>query len=65
MQVGDLVTVSYEQDRIGIILSIDKSKKYGYHVRWLRDGKCFKKHTRLTGDFGNYSENLLVELVKK
>ncbi len=65
MQVGDLVTISYEQDRIGIILTIDESKTFGYHVRWLKDGKSFKKHARLTGDFGNYSRGVLLELDKK
>ena len=57
-KVGDLVTVSYERDRIGIITKVRKNNAFPYKVQWLKEG-------RLTGhnnDFGHYSDGVVIGL---
>ena len=58
-KVGDLVTLSYERDRIGIITEVRKSvHSFPYKVQWLKEG-------RLTGhnnDFGHYSHGVVIGL---
>ena len=57
-KVGDLVTVSYERHRIGIIVEIRHMTPFPYKVQWLKEG-------RLTGkknDFGHYSSGVVMAL---
>ena len=58
-KVGDLVTLSYERDRIGIITEVRKiGYSFPYKVQWLKEG-------RLTGkknDFGHYSDGVVIGL---
>ena len=55
-KVGDLVTVSYERSRFGIVTEIRANHTFPYKVNWLIEG-------RLTGhksNFGHYSEGVLM-----
>ena len=58
-KVGDLVTISYERNRIGIVVEVRKGVvSFPYKVQWLKEG-------RLTGkknDFGHYSQGVIVGL---
>ena len=57
-KVGDLVTISYERDRIGIVTEVRKNNNFPYKVQWLKEG-------RLTGhnsDFGFYSHGVVIGL---
>ena len=57
-KVGDLVTVSYERHRIGIVIEVRESNPFPYKVQWLKEG-------RLTGhnnDFGHYSHGVVIGL---
>ena len=57
-KVGDLVTISYERDRIGIVTEVRKKNSFPYKVQWLKEG-------RLTGhnnDFGHYSHGVVIGL---
>ncbi len=58
-KVGDLVTLSYERDRIGIVTEVRTSvHSFPYKVKWLKEG-------RLTGhnnDFGHYSHGVVIGL---
>ncbi len=60
MRVGDLVTISYERERIGIIVSINKEVSFGYKVKWLREGKTFCHRDSSYRDFGHYTRCVLV-----
>ena len=57
-KVGDLVTISYERDRIGIVTEVRTKNPFPYKVQWLKEG-------RLTGkknDFGHYSSGVVMAL---
>ena len=58
-KVGDLVTLSYETDRIGMVIEVRKSfHSFPYKVQWLKEG-------RLTGkknDFGHYCHGVVIGL---
>lgn len=57
-KVGDLVTISYETDRIGIVTEVRENNAFPYKVQWLKEG-------RLTGhnnDFGHYSHGVVIAL---
>ena len=57
-KVGDLVTVSYERNRIGIVTEVREKNPFPYKVQWLKEG-------RLTGkknDFGHYSHGVVMAL---
>ena len=57
-KVGDLVTISYETDRIGIVTEVREDNPFPYKVQWLKEG-------RLTGnknDFGHYSHGVVIAL---
>ena len=57
-KVGDLVTISYERDRIGIITEVREYHSFPYKIQWL-------KEERLTGhnnNFGHYSHGVVVAL---
>ena len=57
-KVGDLVTVSYERHRIGIVVEVREKNPFPYKVQWLKEG-------RLTGkmnDFGHYSSGVVMAL---
>ena len=56
--VGDLVTISYETDRIGIVTEVREENSFPYKVQWLKEG-------RLTGkknDFGHYCHGVVIAL---
>lgn len=61
-KVGDLVTVSYEKNRIGIVTEVRKSAySFPYKIQWLVEGRI----TRSNNDFGHYSEGVVVALEEK
>tara|TARA_B100001094_G_C17476944_1_gene460067 strand:- start:27 stop:233 length:207 start_codon:yes stop_codon:yes gene_type:complete len=57
-KVGDLVTVSYERNRIGIVTEIRKNNSFPYKVQWLIEGKMVGHKS----DFGHYSRGVVVAL---
>ena len=57
-KVGDLVTVSYERDRIGIVTEIRDNYSFPYKVQWLIEGKMVGHKS----DFGHYSSGVVVGL---
>ena len=61
-KVGDLVTVSYEKNRIGIVTEVRKSAhSFPYKIQWLVEGRI----TGFNNDFGHYSEGVVVALEEK
>ena len=58
-KVGDLVTLSYETDRIGIVIEVRKSfHSFPYKVQWLKEGRL----TGYNNDFGHYSDGVVIGL---
>ena len=55
-KVGDLVTVSYERDRFGIVTEIRANLQFPYKVQWLIEGNMKGNKS----NFGHYSEGVLV-----
>ena len=55
-KVGDLVTVSYERDRFGIVTEITPNIQFPYKVQWLIEGNMKGNKS----NFGLYSEGVLV-----
>ena len=58
-KVGDLVTVSYERSRIGIVTEIRNSAQaFPYKIQWLVEGRITGKKN----DFGHYSAGVVIAL---
>ncbi len=57
-KVGDLVTISYERDRIGIITEVREYNSFPYKIQWLREGRMVGHKS----DFGHYSHGVVVGL---
>ena len=59
-KVGDLVTISYERDRIGIIIDVQSKRRsdFPYTIQWLVDGK--PKGCKI--NFGHYSQGVVIAL---
>ena len=57
-KVGDLVTVSYERHRIGIVVEIRHTTPFPYKVKWLKEGRL----TGYNNDFGHYSDGVVIGL---
>ena len=58
-KVGDLVTVSYETHRIGIVTEVRKSvNSFPYKIQWLVEGRITGKKN----DFGHYSAGVVIAL---
>ena len=58
-KVGDLVTISYERDRIGIVVEVRKGVvSFPYKVKWLKEGKL----TGHNSSFGHYSHGVIFAL---
>ena len=55
-KVGDLVTVSYERDRLGIVTEIRTNIQFPYKVQWLIEGNMKGNKS----NFGHYSEGVLI-----
>ena len=58
-KVGDLVTISYERDRIGVVTDVRSSANhFPYTVQWLKEG------TRVgcLGSIGHYSQGVIIGL---
>ena len=59
-KVGDLVTISYERGRIGIVTEIREKHTFPYSVKWLIETTNFRS-PRL-GDIGHYSVGVIISL---
>ena len=58
-KVGDLVTLSYDIGRIGIVTEVRKSvHSFPYKIQWLKEGKLTGKKN----DFGHYSYGVVIGL---
>ena len=58
-KVGDLVTISYERDRIGIVTDVRSAKNhFPYTVQWLKEGRMLKKQSSI----GHYSQGVIIGL---
>ena len=57
-KIGDLVTISYETERIGIVTEIRENSPFPYKVKWIREGRLI----RYDSDFGHYSEGVVIPL---
>lgn len=56
--VGDLVTISYETDRIGIVTEVREKNPFPYKVQWLKEGRLTGK----SNDFGHYCHGVVIGL---
>ena len=57
-KVGDLVTISYERDRIGIITEVRNKNSFPYKVKWLKEGRLAGHNS----NFGHYSHGVVIGL---
>jgi len=58
-KVGDLVTISYERDRIGIVVEVRKGVvSFPYTVQWLKEGRMVGQ----LGSIGHYSHGVIIGL---
>ena len=57
-KVGDLVTISYERDRIGIVTEVRKNNSFPYKVKWLKEGRLVGH----SSNFGHYSYGVVIGL---
>lgn len=63
-KLGDLVTITYATDRIGIIVEIrDNNPIFPYAVKWIKEELPRIKKSR--GDIGHYSGGVLMKLEPK
>ena len=60
-KVGDLVTISYEPDRIGIVTEVRDNNTFPYRVKWLIEDKM-NARSKAMGDYGHYSEGVIISL---
>jgi hypothetical protein len=59
-KVGDLVTISYERGRIGIVTEIRENHTFPYIVKWLIETTNIRS-PRLC-DIGHYSVGVIISL---
>jgi hypothetical protein len=58
-KVGDLVTISYERDRIGVITHIrDGTNHFPYTVQWLKESRISRNQSSI----GHYSQGVIIGL---
>ena len=60
-KVGDLVTISYETDRIGIVTEVRSNNSFPYRIKWLIEDKM-NTRCKIYGDYGHYSEGVIISL---
>jgi hypothetical protein len=60
-KVGELVTISYETDRIGIVTEVRDNNPFPYRVKWLVEDKM-NARCKTYGDYGHYSVGVIISL---